>query len=429
MREVISIQVGQCGNFIGHEFWTKVAGEHSLNSNGGFTGEDLVRLQRLPVLFNESSSGRFVPRAILTDLEPGSLNVIRTSPFGTLYHPEAFIFGRNGAGNNWAKGYQGEGAILSEFILDRVRRLTENCSCFIGFKFFHSMGGGTGSGLTSLLSEKLKNEFQDRMSTAYSIYPSQIVSDVVVEPYNTILTHTRLIENMDGVVTVENEALFRICHEKLLVDNPSYKDLNKLVGYLACGITSSLRFPGLLNVDMRKIAVNLNPFPRLHFWCGSFAPIVSLNSGDYMQHNVSHLTQQLFDHSHMMTTLGKGAMYMACSVTYRGKVPTQQVDSQIQRIQQQYSESFLEWIPNAVKIGIVNVPQTGYQTSATLFGNNTGIRHVFKKVDEHFKPMFAKSAFLHWYENLGVTSQDFAEAQANMQDHTAQYETYATGEH
>jgi len=425
MREVITLMAGQCGNFVGHDFWTKISQEHHLNPNGGFTGEDNVRLQRLPTFFTESSTGRFVPRAILCDLEPGSLNSIRTDKWGTLYHPEGFIFGRNGAANNWAKGYKGEGAILAEFIIDRIRKLTEICSCFSGFKFFHSMGGGTGSGLTSLLSVKLKEEFQDRITTAYSIYPSQIVSDVVVEPYNTVLTHMRLIENIDQVVCIENEALFRICHEKLLIDDPNYGDLNKLIGYLASGITSSLRFPGQLNIDLRKVAVNLIPFPRLHFYCGSFAPIVSLNSDDYVQHTVAALTQQAFDHNHMMTTLGSGAKYIACSVTYRGKIPSQQVDAQTLRIQQQYSESFLEWIPNAVKTGIVNVPQQGFQTSATLFGNNTGIRHVFEKVSENFDSMFQRSAFLHWYTDMGMEEQDFTEAQANMQDLTAQYETWA----
>ena len=78
----------------------------SLNPNGGFEGDDPVRVQRLPVFFTESATGRYVPRAILFDLEPGSLNAVRTEEWGSLYHPESFIFGRDGAGNNWAKGYK-----------------------------------------------------------------------------------------------------------------------------------------------------------------------------------------------------------------------------------------------------------------------------------------------------------------------------------
>lgn len=191
----------------------------------------------------------------------------------------------------------------------------------------------------------------------------------VVEPYNTVLTHQRLIENVDQCVCIENEALYRICSEKLLIDDPNYNDLNQLVGFLACGITSnfqsflwwsifhwgSLRFPGQLNVDLRKVAVNLIPFPRLHFYCGSFAPIISLNADDYIQHTVAALTQQAFDHNHMMTTLGPGAKYMSCSVTYRGDISSQEVNVQTLRIQQQYSESFLKWVPNSIKTGIVNV--------------------------------------------------------------------------
>ncbi|KAF2288579.1 hypothetical protein GH714_008768 [Hevea brasiliensis] len=41
------------------------------------------------------------------------------------------------------------------------------------------------------------------------------------------------------------------------------------------GVTCNLRFPGQLNSDLRKLAVNLIPFPWLHFFKVGFAPITS----------------------------------------------------------------------------------------------------------------------------------------------------------
>ena len=56
-----------------------------------------------PRYFNEATGGRYVPRAILMDLEPGTMDSVRAGPFGQLFRPDNFVFGQTGAGNNWAK--------------------------------------------------------------------------------------------------------------------------------------------------------------------------------------------------------------------------------------------------------------------------------------------------------------------------------------
>ena len=79
----------------------------------------------------------------------------------------------------------------------------------------HSLGGGTGSGLGSLLLERLKEEYADKLSFNFSILPGSTNggnSDVVVEPYNSVLALNSLIEHSDATFTVENSALNRLCH-------------------------------------------------------------------------------------------------------------------------------------------------------------------------------------------------------------------------
>jgi len=57
--------------------------------------------------------------------------------------------------------------------------------------------------------------------------------------------------------------------------NPSYGDLNHLVSAVMSSVTTCLRFPGQLNSDLRKLAVNMVLFPRLHFFMVGFAPLTS----------------------------------------------------------------------------------------------------------------------------------------------------------
>ena len=72
-------------------------------------------------------------------------------------------------------------------VLDVVRREAEGCDCLQGFQLTHSLGGGTGSGMGTLLISKVREEFPDRIMNSYSVVPSPKVSDTVVEPYNATL--------------------------------------------------------------------------------------------------------------------------------------------------------------------------------------------------------------------------------------------------
>lgn len=65
--------------------------------------------------------GKYVPRAVLVDLEPGTMDSVRSGPFGQLFRPDNFVFGQSGAGNNWAKGHYTEGAELLDSVIDVVR--------------------------------------------------------------------------------------------------------------------------------------------------------------------------------------------------------------------------------------------------------------------------------------------------------------------
>ncbi|KAF6769358.1 hypothetical protein AHF37_11800 [Paragonimus kellicotti] len=112
----------------------------------------------------------------MADLEPGCLNNIRSGPCGYLFHPDNFVFGSGGAGNNWAKGYYTDGAELIESILELIRRECDACECLQGFQIVHSMGGGTGSGLETQLTCKSHEEYPGGIICSFSMYPSPKVS-------------------------------------------------------------------------------------------------------------------------------------------------------------------------------------------------------------------------------------------------------------
>ncbi|XP_029369537.1 tubulin beta-4B chain-like isoform X5 [Echeneis naucrates] len=210
MREIVHIQAGQCGNQIGAKFWEVISDEHGIDPTGTYHGDSDLQLDRISVYYNEATGGKYVPRAILVDLEPGTMDSVRSGPFGQIFRPDNFVFGQSGAGNNWAKGHYTEGAELVDSVLDVVRKEAESCECLQGFQLTHSLGGGTGSGMGTLLISKIREEYPDRIMNTFSVVPSPKVSDTVVEPYNATLSVHQLVENTDETYCIDNEALYDI---------------------------------------------------------------------------------------------------------------------------------------------------------------------------------------------------------------------------
>uniref|UniRef100_A0A2K5DBN9 Tubulin beta 3 class III n=1 Tax=Aotus nancymaae TaxID=37293 RepID=A0A2K5DBN9_AOTNA len=94
MREIVHIQAGQCGNQIGAKFWEVISDEHGIDPSGNYVGDSDLQLERISVYYNEASSHKYVPRAILVDLEPGTMDSVRSGAFGHLFRPDNFIFGK-----------------------------------------------------------------------------------------------------------------------------------------------------------------------------------------------------------------------------------------------------------------------------------------------------------------------------------------------
>lgn len=82
------------------QFWELISGEHGIDANGIFTGGDdgSDQLDRVEVYFTEGQGRNYVPRAVLVDLEPGTMDSIKAGPFGQVFRPDNFVFGQSGAG-------------------------------------------------------------------------------------------------------------------------------------------------------------------------------------------------------------------------------------------------------------------------------------------------------------------------------------------
>jgi len=277
----------------------------------------------------------------------------------------------------------------------------------------------------TLLLSKIREEFPDRMMSTFSVVPSPKVSDAVVEPYNATLSVHQLVENSDETFCIDNEALYDICFRTLKLTTPTYGDLNHLVSFVMSGITTGLRFPGQLNSDLRKLAVNLVPFPRLHFFMVGFAPLTSRGSQQYSALTVPELTQQMFDAKNMMAASDpRHGRYLTVAAFFRGRMSMKEVEEQMYNVQNKNSSYFVEWIPSNIKTAVCDIPPRGLKMSSTFIGNSTAIQDLFKRINDQFTAMFRRKAYLHWFTGEGMDEMEFTEAESNMNDLVSEYQQY-----
>ncbi|KAI3379683.1 hypothetical protein SNEBB_010116 [Seison nebaliae] len=422
MREIVHVQIGNCGNQIGSKFWEVISDEHGIDPTGTYHGESDLQLERVTVYYNEAMNGHYVPRAALVDLDPSMIESIIDTPYGGLFKPENIVTGHVGAGNNWAKGHYSP---LVNPVMDVIRKEAEATDAMQGIQITHSIGGGSGAGLGTALTMRIEEEFPDKIVETVSVVPSPKVSDTVVEPYNATLAFHHLVEHTDETFCIDNEALFNICMNTLRITTPTYMDLNHLVSSAMSGITTCLRFPGQLNADLRKLAVNMVPFPRLHFFIPAFVPLTSRNSVPYQAVSVHELVHQMFEPAHMMAACNPtNGRYLCVASVFRGRVSMKEVDELMSNVQIKNRSSFVEWIPNNVKTAVCDIAPRGLKMSATFIGNSTAIQDLFRRIAEQYSAMYRRKAFLHWYLNEGMEEAEFMEAESNMNDLISEYQQY-----
>ena len=88
-------------------------------------------------------------------------------------------------------------------IFDMIDRELDDCDNLEAFFLHHSIAGGTGSGMGSMLLEQLSDRYPKKLINSISVVPNiGISSDTVVQPYNAVLSLKYVSEFTHSVVIV-----------------------------------------------------------------------------------------------------------------------------------------------------------------------------------------------------------------------------------
>uniref|UniRef100_A0A8C6A5G3 Tubulin alpha chain n=1 Tax=Marmota marmota marmota TaxID=9994 RepID=A0A8C6A5G3_MARMA len=346
---------------------------------------------------------------------------IRNGPYRQLFHPEQLITGKEDAANNCARGHYTIGKEIIDPVLDRILKLSDQCTGLQGFLVFHSFGGGTGSGFTSLLMEQLSVDYGKKSKMKFSVYPAPQVSIAVMEPYNSILTTHTTLEHSDCAFMVDNEAIYDICRCNLDMEHPTYTNLNCLISQIVFSITASLRFDGALNVDLMEFQTNSVPCLHIHFPLATYTPVISAERAYHEQLSVAEITNACFEPANQMVKCDpQHGKYMACCTvgTWCPKM------SMPPLLPSRPSAASCLWIgaPQASRLAsTISLPLwclggdlAKMQHAVCMLSNMTAITEAWARLHHKFNLMYAKRAFVHWYVGGGMEEGEFSEAREDM---------------
>ena len=469
-REIVTLQVGQCGNQIGGEFWKQLCVEHGIQPDGlprddhgthATEPDNNIKNNnintathnnqnsiddRKDVFFYQSDAGHYIPRALLVDLEPRVVNkLIHQGPYRNLFNQENVFVAPDGggAGNNWASGFR-QGEQHHEKVLDMIDRESDNSDSLEGFVMCHSIAGGTGSGMGSYLLEALNDHFPKKLVQTYSVFPnwSQNQSDVVVQPYNSVLTLKRLTLNADAVVVLDNTALNRIAVDRLKIENPTVDQLNSLVATIMAASTTTLRYPGYMNNDLIGLLASLIPTPRCHFLMTGYTPLTiadyyqnpipTSDSGDAATptsqeaaaaagsnntntgrggHSASVRKTTVLDVMRRLTqpdnimvsanTRSPTSCYISILNIIQGNdVEPTQIHTALQRMRERQSIRFIPWGPASIQVALARKSPflaSTNKVSGFMLANHTSMAELFDRLLGQYDKIRRRNAFLDNY--------------------------------
>ncbi len=426
-------------------------------------------IDRKDVFFYQADDEHYVPRAILIDLEPRVINSIMTSPYHNLFNSENIFISRDGggAGNNWTSGYA-QGEILGEEVMEMIEREVEGSESLEGFVLTHSIAGGTGSGMGSYIIEQLNERFPKKLIQTYSVFPNQIdvsknhgssststsssssstttttnisdnsissgTSDVVVQPYNSILALKRLIMNADCVVVLDNTALNRIATERLKIDNPSVSQLNSLVSTVMAASTTTLRYPGYMNNDLVGLIASLIPTPRCHFLMTGYTPLsIQSQTSSVRKTSVLDVMRRLLQTQNIMVSANtrKGS-YISILNIIQGQVDPGEVHKSLQRLRDKDQIRFIKWGPASVQVALSKKSpfiETPHKVSGMMLANHTCLGELFHRAVSQYDKLRKRNAFISQYESDRFDLLEFDDAREIVQGVGDEYQVADTSDY
>ncbi|EFC42639.1 beta-tubulin [Naegleria gruberi] len=421
MKEIIPLCFGQCGINIGSDFIQQIYREHFFPSksssihdrNANYNENDELMMNTMrgeaSIYFSESSNSTFTSRGLLIDLQSQfkyqSKLLNNDEIQNTIDLNNNVIFPRqNGVycSPDWPGGKYESGAdLFTNDVMDRVRKLLEDCDSFHGFQFFHGMVGSS-SGFYSRICAHLREEYPDKMFWSCSVFHDSKSEDKAVWMYDSILTFQYMMELNDMITCVRNSELIDKCVQNGK-DYPTYRDYNNVIRSFFPNITSVFRYPSQQGCDLRKMCLNLAPTRHC---------LIEVSETTALQNETTPIYETIYNlNSQLIQQKSSEKILSAISILRASGTLGLEAERNLRKSVKDHSQSEFPFKPL-----VVNQQSSDNTISNTLLTNSSSITTALENIYEVTERFFRRKTFIYGYTRGGLEEMEITESQYYLRE-------------
>ncbi|XP_062329012.1 tubulin delta chain [Osmerus eperlanus] len=441
---VVTLQLGQCGNQVGHELFDVISNDASDGQRKVYSECSRERF------FNETTNGDLVARAVLIDMETKVItqSVAKAVKSGRWRYDDQSQFSqKQGSGNNWANGYCVHGPHHKEVMEDLVRREVERCDRLAGFMVMMSVAGGTGSGVGTYATQCLRDAYPNSFILNHLTWPYG-TGEVIVQNYNSVLTLSHLYQLSDALLVHENDTVHKICSQLMNIKHISFGDVNRVIAHQLGSVLQPALTGDSHGVYGRNPLGDLMSclvcHPEYKLLSVSTIPQMASSSMAYSVFSwpglLKHLRQMLIANAKMeegidwqvqaplLPGMGRDRSRSHMGAGFNTSV----ANLLILRGKDVYSAEtggfqeaalYSPWLPaeEAFSTWKTPVPFNRYEKCATLVSNSQALLGPLDNMVGKAWNMFASRAYIHQYTKFGISEEDFLDSFTSLEQVISSY--------
>ncbi|XP_030052805.1 tubulin delta chain isoform X3 [Microcaecilia unicolor] len=404
------LQVGQCGNQIGLEWWQILTSESCAHQES----------DRYPFFTRDGKLS-----ALAVDSELKVIRKLQKQIKRGVFRDSNIILGQRGRGNNWAYGYHGvrsDGeASLLERTMESFRKEVERRDCYSGTVLLHSLSGGTGSGLGARLCEAIRDEYPLGYILSVTVAPHQ-TGESPLQNYNSLLSLSWLQRYADGVLLFHNDdvlkktsALLRNTTAAVPTGTQPQISFSSMNTYIASCL-AGLMYPINMFKTGSKLSMGMEPWELLRSVC-PIPAMKFLHTAQACKRGTAFWDSLASSVVHSLPRESPSG-YPHYSTSVLAVARSNQDDSFVHsqnsvllKLKQAYR--CVPWNPFPLDcwIDFKNIIDPGHHShSLTVCANHSSAVDLLKWVMEKSRIMYEARAYLHWYWKYGCEEEDFRQA-------------------
>ncbi|CAK64881.1 unnamed protein product (macronuclear) [Paramecium tetraurelia] len=406
MSSAFHIHIGGAGVMMGDMLWKLYEKEHNETTLKNYVYQQV--------------DGHSHPLTLFADLDDRMISEVQRNK-QIQFKKNSFLYGKEEASNIYSRGCYTIGKEIIDKGLDQIRKQIETMDRLDQFVITTSIMGGTGSGFSTLLLQRLEVDYKNKVKTnGFIIFPSSGMSNNILGIYNAMFSIQMTRNHFHSITMFDNQSMYNVIDQQLDLDYVDYSHLNNLVAQTISSYTGLRRFN---NIDNSKFFSGMCPYPNLHYFVPSYGKMTLINDYTRKELSQNEFIKYLTKKEIKLYQSPNNPQHLSTTLLFRQKEPNHfygKFNQTLQNLSHVYNQSPRIFQCNSSNYQVLSELAQMKQTGI-FFSNDASIISRFDQLGRNFDKIYAKRAFVWAYVSEGLEEFEFSEGREALANLTSEY--------